>query len=55
MKFEPLLKPENRRTMIPKKIDDDNMLVNYDVIVNFPIYRQSGDIWKLDSIFLLFY
>ena len=55
MKLEPLLKPENRKTMISKKIDDDDMSVNYDVIVNFPIYCQFGDIWKLDSICMVQY
>ena len=32
-----------------KKIDDEVMSVNYDVIVIFPIYGQSGGIRKPDS------
>ena len=39
--------------MTLKKIDDDVISINYDVILIFPIYGQFGVIWKPDSGFCL--
>ena len=38
MKLGPLAKPYNRNTTTSKKIDDDVMSINYNIIVIFPIY-----------------
>ena len=49
MKLWPVTKHVKRNTAIFKKIDDDVMPANCDVIVIFPIYGQFGAILKLDS------
>ena len=38
-----------RETNNVKRIDDDVLLTNCDVIVIFSVYDQFGAIWKLDS------
>ena len=45
-------RPDSRtshETSTSKKIDDDVMSTNCNVIVFFPIYGQFTAIWKLDS------
>ena len=49
MKLEPVTKIDKRNKITPKKIDDDVMPKNCDVIVIFSIYGQFGAIWKPDS------
>ena len=55
MKFGPLINL-TREIRKCQKIDDDIMLVNYDVIFILPIYGRFGAIQKLDSgpLFLKF-
>ena len=48
MKLGPVTKLD-KRNKTSKKIDDNLMLENCDVIVIFPIYGQFGAIRKLDS------
>ena len=43
------LKLTRKTKQRPKKIDNDVMSANCDVIVIFPIYDQFGAIWKPDS------
>ena len=38
MKFGPATNLDKRKTTTSKKINDDTVLTNYDVIVIFPIY-----------------
>ena len=45
MKLGPVTKLDKRNTATLKKIDDDVMSVNCDVIVIYSIYGQSGAIW----------
>ena len=49
MKLGPVPKRYNRNKTTSKKVDDDVMSTNYDVIVIFPIYGQFGAIRKPDS------
>ena len=49
MKFGPVPKLDRRNKKTSKKIDDDVILENCDVIAIFPIYGQFGAIWKPDS------
>ena len=49
MKPAPVTKLDKRNKIPLKKIDDNIMLENYDVIVIFPIYGQFGAIRKPDS------
>ena len=49
MKLGPVTKLDKRNKTPSKKIDDDVMSVNYDVIVILPIYNQFGAIRKPDS------
>ena len=49
MKFGQIPKLDKRNKSNVKKIDDDVMSANCDVIVVFPIYGQFGAIWKTDS------
>ena len=49
MKLRPVTKLYRRNKTTSKKIDDDLMLVNFDVIVIFPIYEKFGAIRKPDS------
>ena len=49
MKLGTVTKIDKRNTTKSKKIDDDFISENCDVIVNFPIYGQFGAIRKLDS------
>ena len=49
MKLGPVTKLDKRNKAKSKKIDDDVMSVNCDVIVIFPIYGQFGAIGKPDS------
>ena len=51
MKLGPVTELDKRNKKTSKKIDDDVMSANIDVIVIFPIYGQFGAIWKVDSIF----
>ena len=46
MKLGPVTKLDKRNKTTSKKIDDDNMSANCDVIFIFPIY---GQFWKPDS------
>ena len=49
MKFGPVFKLDKRNKTASKKIDNDVMLANCDVIVIFPIFDQFGAIRKPDS------
>ena len=49
MKLGPVTKLSKGNTATSKKIDDDAMLANCDVIFIFPIYGQFGAIQKPDS------
>ena len=49
MKPAPVTKLDKKKKIPLKKIDDNIMLENYDVIVIFPIYGQFGAIRKVDS------
>ena len=49
MKLGPITKFHKRNKTTSKKLDDDAMLGNCDVIVIFPICGQLGAIWKPDS------
>ena len=49
MKLGPVTKLHKRNETTSKKIDDDVMPENYDIIVTFPIYGQFGVIRKPDS------
>ena len=49
MKLGPVTKLNKKNRATSKKIDDDVVLANYDVIVIFVISGQFGAIWKLDS------
>ena len=49
MKLGPVNKLDKKNKTTSKKIDDDVMSENCDVIVIFPIYGQFGAIWKPDS------
>ena len=49
MKLEPVIKLDKINTTTSKKIDDDVMSVNCEIIVIFPIYGQSADIQKPHS------
>ena len=44
MKLEPATKIDKRNKAMRKKIDDDGISVNFDVIIIFPIYSQFGAI-----------
>ena len=46
IKLRPATKLDKKNKIPFKKIEDDVMLVNYDVLVIFPIYAQFGAIWK---------
>ena len=48
MKLGPVTKLDKRKKNV-KKIDDDVISANYDVIATFPIYGQFGAIRKTDS------
>ena len=45
----PVTKLDKKNTKMSKKIDDEVMSVNCDVIVIYPIYGQFGAIRKQDS------
>ena len=49
MKLGPETKLDKRNKATSKKIDNDVMLENCDVIAIFLIYGQFGAIWKPDS------
>ena len=49
MKIGPVTKLDNRNKTTSKKLDDDVMSKNCDVIAIFSIYGQFGAIWKPDS------
>ena len=49
MKLVPVTKIDNKNKATSKKIGDDAMTANCDVIVIFPIYDQFGTIRKPDS------
>ena len=48
MKLGPVIKFDKRSKTKSKKIDDNAMSENCDVIAIFPIYSQFGAIWKPD-------
>ena len=48
MKYGPLTKIDKRNKTTSKTFDDDVMSESCDVIAIFPIYGQSGTIWKPD-------
>ena len=48
MKLGPVTKLDERNKTTSKKIDNDVMSENCDVMAIFPIYGQSGAIQKLD-------
>ena len=49
MNLGPVSKLDKRKKKTLKKLPDDVIFKNYDVIVFFSIYGQFGAIWKLDS------
>ena len=49
MKFGPVTKLDKKNKTTSKKIDDEVMSANWDVIVIFPIHGQFGAIRKPDS------
>ena len=49
MKLGPVTKLDKRNTATSKKLDDDFMLVNGDVIVISPVYGQFVAIWEQNS------
>ena len=49
MKLGPVTKLDKKNAAASKKIDDDAMSANCDVMVIFPIYDQFGAIRKPDS------
>ena len=49
MKLGPVSKPDKWKRATPKKLDDDIMSGNFDIIVHFPIYGWFGTIGKLAS------
>ena len=49
MKLGPVTKPYNTTKTTSKKLDDDVMSDNCDVLAIFPICSQFGEIWKPDS------
>ena len=49
MKLGPVTKLDNKNKIMLKKIDDDVMLANFEIIEIFPIYGQFGAIRKPDS------
>ena len=49
MKLRPVTKLDKRNKTTSKKIEDDFMSKNCDVIAIFPIYGQFVVIWKPDS------
>ena len=49
MKLGPVTEPDERKTTTLKKIDDDVISANCDVIVYSPIYDQFETIRKPDS------
>ena len=49
MKLGPVDIIDKRNKNNVRKLDDDVMSANYDIIVIFPIYDQFGAIWKPDS------
>ena len=48
-KLGPVTELNERNNITLKKIIDDTVSANYDVIVNFPIYGQFGSLRKPDS------
>ena len=49
MKLGPVTKLDKRNKTTSKKIDDDVMSENCDVIVIFQIFCQFGAVWRPDS------
>ena len=49
MKFGAVTKLDKRNKTASKKVDDNVISVNCDVIVIFPTYGQFGAIWKQGS------
>ena len=49
MKLGPVTKLDKTNTVMRKKFEDDAMLANCYVIVNFLIYGQFGEIQNSDS------
>ena len=54
MKVGPVIKLDKRNKTKLKKIDDDVMSSNCEVIAIFPIYGQFAAIWKPDSGCMVF-
>ena len=48
MKFGPVTRFYERNKATSKKIEDNIMLKNCEVIAVFPIYSQFGETWKPD-------
>ena len=44
----PVIKIDKRKKTMSKKIDNDIMLADCNMIINFPIYGQFEAIWKPD-------
>ena len=53
MQLEPVTKLDKGNKITSKKIDDEVMSGNRDVIAIFPIYDQFGAIWKSDSGYIV--
>ena len=49
MRLEPVTKLDKKNKTTSKKIDGDVISINFDVILVFLIYGQSGAIRKTDS------
>ena len=47
--LDKLTKIDRRNKTMARKLDDDVISDNCDIIVIFPIYGQFGAIWKPDS------
>ena len=54
MTFGPVIELDKKNKLTSKKIDDDFMSANCDVIVIFSIYGQFGVIKKFDSESLVY-
>ena len=52
MQLEPVTKLDKGNKITSKKIDDEAMSENCDVVAIFPIYDHFGAIWKSDSRYI---
>ena len=53
MKIGPVFKLEKKKTITSKKFYNDVVTANYDVIVNFQIYKQFGAIHEPNSGYMV--